>query len=108
MNSVFSSLSVNATRMRENLQRSQGLPMAEAVMTKLVEKGLGRGEAHEVLRQCSLRASTDGRSLLDVLAATPQVTKVMTPEELRQAMEPASYLGATRTIVDTIVAKLSR
>jgi adenylosuccinate lyase len=50
MNNVFQNLQVYPERMRQNLERSKGLPMAEAVMTKLVEKGMGRGEAHELVR----------------------------------------------------------
>ncbi len=108
MNDVFAHLKVNPQRMLQNLERSQGLPMSEAVMTKLVEKGMGRGDAHELLRVSALKASESGKHLLAVLQRTPKVTKMLSQKELEAAMNPANYLGATGAVVDNIVKKLSR
>lgn len=104
---VFAHLKVDPERMLENLRRSQGLPMSEAVMTKLVEKGMGRGEAHEVMRVAALKASSSQAQLVSVLLETPKVMKVLSDRELHAAMNPRNYLGVSTTIVDTIVKKLS-
>jgi len=105
---VFSHLQVNPKRMLLNLERSQGLPMSEAVMTKLVEKGMGRGDAHELLRVSALKASESGEQLLAVLRRTPKVTGLLSASELKAAMNPANYLGVAGAVVDNIVKKLSR
>jgi adenylosuccinate lyase len=108
MNTVFRNLQVYPERMRQNLERSKGLPMAEAVMTKLVEKGMGRGEAHELVRTCSMKAVADDRHLLSVLLENPKVTKVLKRKELEDAMNPRNYLGVTDKIIDQVVKKLTR
>jgi adenylosuccinate lyase len=94
--------------MRQNLERSKGLPMAEAVMTKLVEKGMGRGEAHELVRTCSMKAINDDRLLLSVLLENPKVAKILKKKELEDALNPRNYLGVSDKIVDQVVKKLTR
>jgi adenylosuccinate lyase len=108
MNKVFRNLQINPERMRQNLENSKGLPMAEAVMTKLVEKGMGRGDAHELVRTCSLKAVTDDRQLLTVLLENPKVIKLLKKKELEDVMNPRNYLGVSDKIVDHVVKKLTR
>jgi len=107
-NKVFRNLQVYPERMRENLQNSKGLPMAEAVMTKLVEKGMGRGDAHELIRTCSLKAASENKQLLSVLLENHKVAKLLKKKELEEVMNPRNYLGVSDKIVDHVVKKLTR
>jgi adenylosuccinate lyase len=108
MNKVFRNLQVNPERMRKNLENSKGFPMAEAVMTKLVEKGMGRGDAHELVRTCSLKAVSDEKQLLSVLLENPKVVKLIKKKELVEVMNPRNYLGVSDKIVDQVAKKLTR
>jgi adenylosuccinate lyase len=108
MNKVFRSLQVYPERMRENLENSKGLPMAEAVMTKLVEKGMGRGDAHELVRTCSLKAVSENKHLLSVLLENPKILKLLKKKELEEVMNPRNYLGVSDKIVNHVVKKLTR
>lgn len=108
MNKVFKTLQVYPERMRENLENSKGLPMAEAVMTKLVEKGMGRGDAHELVRTCSLKAVSENKQLLTILLENPKVVKLLKKKELEEVMNPRNYLGVSDKIVDQVGKKLTR
>ena len=108
MNKVFKGLQVNPERMRQNLENSKGLPMAEAVMTKLVEKGMGRGDAHELVRTCSIKTVAEDRQLVSVLLENPKVIKLLKKKELEEVMNPRNYLGVSDKIVDHVVKKLTR
>ncbi|MCK4415646.1 MAG: adenylosuccinate lyase [Thermoplasmatales archaeon] len=108
MNNVFKNLQVNPEKMLDNLEKSKGLPMAEAVMTKLIEKGMGRGDAHELVRKCSLKASDKDKDLLTTLLEDKNVSKLLRKNELEEIMNPRNYLGASDKIVDNIVKKLTR
>ena len=108
MNKVFKNLLVYPERMRENLENAKGLPMAEAVMTILVEKGMGRGDAHELVRTCSLKAVDEDQQLSSVLLEHPKVTKLLKKKELEDVMNPRNYLGVSDKIVDQVVKKLTR
>ena len=108
MNKVFKNLQVYPEKMRQNLEQSKGLPMAEAVMTKLVENGMGRGEAHELVRICSMKAVADETHLLSVLLMNPKIMKVLKKKELEETMNPRNYLGVSDKIVSDVVKKLTR
>ena len=108
MNNVFKNLKIFPKRMSENLKKSNGLPMAEAVMTKLVEKGMGRGDAHELLRICSQKAINENKHLLEVLVKDQTISKFLKTKELEETLNPENYLGVTDEIIDNIVKKLSR
>jgi adenylosuccinate lyase len=107
MNDVFKNLKVFPEKMIENLEKSQGLPLAESVMTKLVEKGMGRGDSHELVRTCSQKAIADGKDLSTILLADKTASKFLEKKELEEALDPSNYLGVTDKIIDNIVKKLS-
>ena len=107
MNDVFQNLKVFPEKMFYNLKQSRGLPMAEAVMTRLIEKGMGRGEAHELARECSQIAIAKDTDLKSVLLTKKAVTKLVSSAELDTVMDPHNYLGISDTIIDNIVNKLS-
>jgi adenylosuccinate lyase len=105
MNKVLEDLIVNKDRMRENLERTRGMIMAEPVMLALVEKGMGRQEAHEVIRQCSMKAEEKGLHLGDALLEDERVTKYLSRDELDAALDPFNYIGASAEIVEAAIKK---
>ena len=108
MNKVFKNLQVYPERMLENLENSKGLPMAEAVMTNLIEKGMGRGDAHELMRTCSLKAASENKQLLSVLIENPKIVKILKKKELEDVMNPRNYLGVSNKIVAQVIKKFTR
>ncbi|MDD1765359.1 MAG: adenylosuccinate lyase [Methanomassiliicoccales archaeon] len=102
-NEVFSGLVVRPEKMRENLDRTRGTIMAEPVMMALVEKGMGRQEAHELVRKISIKAEVEGTLLIDVLRSSKEVKKYLSKAELDRAMDPESYIGIAPRIVDEVV-----
>ncbi len=108
MNTVFEHLAVFPERMKENLNQSKGLPMAEAVMTKLVSKGMGRGDAHELMRTISQKAIQQNTDLLSIALSEQKISKYLTHKDLTQALNPENYLGVTEDIINNIVKKLTR
>ena len=108
METVFSGLTVNRERMLKNIESSRGLVMAESVMMAMTKKGIGRQDAHEIVRSSSMVAEDEDRQLLDVLLEREDLMEVMTPDEVRQAMDPANYTGGAAEIVDRVVAEAER
>jgi adenylosuccinate lyase len=102
---VFRTLRV-PDRMRANLEATKGQVMAESVMMALAAKGLGRQEAHKVVREAALIARTKGVSLEHALLEDPKVTKIVGKKELDAAMDPTAYLGQSAAIVDAIVKRV--
>ncbi|MDR0779032.1 MAG: adenylosuccinate lyase [Methanomassiliicoccaceae archaeon] len=108
MNDVFANLSINRERMIRNIESAKGLIMAEPVMMKMTEKGIGRQDAHEIIREASMIASSKEEHLLDVLLRCKKLKNVMSEKEIRDAMDPANYLGGAREIVDDMVSAVEK
>jgi 3-carboxy-cis,cis-muconate cycloisomerase len=96
-------MTVDAARMRRNLNATGGLIMAEAVMMALAEK-TGRGTAHHAVQEACDRALAEGKPLLDTLAAMPEIAKHLDRAALARLLDPASYLGEARDVVDRTLA----
>jgi len=108
MNIVFKNLKVFPERMKNNLEISKGLPMAESLMTTLIGKGMGRGDAHELMRKISLKASSENKSLKDVFIFENKKLKLLTEKDINNALKPENYLGATEQIINRVIKRLER
>jgi adenylosuccinate lyase len=103
---VFRSLRVYPDRMKENLEATKGQVMAEAVMMALADKGLGRQDAHKLVRELAQRARTKGVHLRESLLAEPRVTNVLAKKEIEAALDPAAYLGQSVAIVESTLKRI--
>ncbi|MCU0859592.1 MAG: adenylosuccinate lyase [Thermoplasmata archaeon] len=103
MAGVFSGLVVNKARMEDNLARAGSVIMAESVMLSLVSKGMGRQEAHELIRKTSMEAQKAGVEFGAHLAANASVAALMSAKEISSALDPRSYLGTSGETVDRIL-----
>jgi adenylosuccinate lyase len=108
MATVFDHLNVFPDRMRENMKISKGLPMAESLMTMLIDKGMGRGEAHELMRKTALQAVSEDKSLKEMVLETLKESPLVSEAEVESALDPKNYLGATDEIIDRLLKKLER
>ncbi|MEM0449844.1 MAG: adenylosuccinate lyase, partial [Methanomassiliicoccales archaeon] len=84
---IFEHLKVNKEKMLLNLESSRGMIMSEAVMLALVSKGMGRQDAHEVIRKATLNAEKKGEDLKKVLMRSKIVRKYLNPKELDKIMD---------------------
>ncbi len=107
-NDVFKNLKVFPERMKQNMAISKGLPMAESLMTTLIAKGMGRGDAHELMRTLSLQAAKQNKTLKEVFVIENEKKKLLSAKEIEKALDPKQYLGATEQIVDRVITKLER
>ncbi|WP_207956260.1 class-II fumarase/aspartase family protein [Rubrobacter marinus] len=96
---VTEGLEVRPERMRENLDITHGLLLAENVTT-VAARELGRLEAHELVKAASHRTFENGSSLREEILAEPALSDVLSPEELDAALDPQSYLGSAEAFVE--------
>jgi 3-carboxy-cis,cis-muconate cycloisomerase len=104
---ALEALEVDAGRMEANLGLSRGLVMAEAVSMALAS-GLGRSTAHALVEAACRRAMERERSLHDVLAEQPEVTRAIDPAHLAKLFAPAQYLGAAGAFVARVLDRHDR
>jgi adenylosuccinate lyase len=94
--------------MKQNFTISKGLPMAESLMTTLIQKGMGRGEAHELMRKTALEAAQQHLSLKEAFTKQNKQLKILSSKEIDDALNPENYLGATQQIIKRVITKLDR
>ncbi len=104
MAGVFRNLAVDAAKMRANLDAAGATIMAEPIMIALVERGLGRQNAHERVRKCAQRARERATSFVDELEADPVIADMLARNELEELLEPSNYLGRAHQIIDAVAA----
>jgi 3-carboxy-cis,cis-muconate cycloisomerase len=85
MREVAEGLSVDASRMRANIEATGGLIFTERAMMLLGPK-MGRDAAHKLLEEATRHAN-----LTEALAGH------LSPEEIRRLNKPESYLGSAET-----------
>ncbi|MAO69918.1 MAG: adenylosuccinate lyase [Euryarchaeota archaeon] len=102
---VLTNLWVDKERMMKNIRDQKGLVMAEKIMLELVEKGVSREDAHEVLRAASMESISNDEELIDVCARDPLVATKLTAAELEEVFEPHNHLGVSLELVDECVQK---
>lgn len=108
MTDVFTHLKVFPERMKENMTISKGLPMAESLMTTLVQHGMGRGDAHELMRQTALKAAAENITLKEAFTRENKKKQLLSEKEIDDALNPENYLGATDEIIERVIKKLDR
>lgn len=97
-------LEVDTARMRENLEQTRGLVLAEAVSIALAQR-IGRDAAHHLVEQCCRRAIAEQRHLRAVLGDTAEICAQFSCAELDGLLDPACYLGQARRWVERAVAE---
>ena len=93
---------------RKNLELSKGQIMAERLMILLTRKGMSRQEAHELLRNASIKAFKEGKHLKEALSENKDVTKYLSERELDNAFDPDTYIGEAVEIVEKAIREMKR
>jgi len=102
MEKLLKTLYIDEEAIERNLKLSKGTIMAEAVMIKLVEKGMPRHEAHKLLSELALTVGNE--DFYAVLIRNEIVRKYLTPEEIAKILDPRSYLGNYKELIDRAVS----
>jgi 3-carboxy-cis,cis-muconate cycloisomerase len=103
MAEVVPKLEIDAERMRENLESTQGLIFAEAVSMALAEK-MGKAAAHEFVEVACQKARSEKRHLRDVLLGDGRAKAHLSVADVDRLFDPAKYLGMATDFVDRVVA----
>src|SRR5262245_30755117 len=96
---LFRGLQVFPARMRENLDLSGGLIMAEALMLEL-GKQIGRQRAHDAVYEAAQGSVTESRAFREMLAADEHVSARLTPAQVDALLDPARYSGLCRQFAE--------
>ena len=84
---VMDGLQVFPERMRQNLEATRGLVFSERVLLALIEKGLRRDHAYNLVQRNAMLAWDSSKNFLDQLEADIDVTSRIAPSELKSLFD---------------------
>jgi 3-carboxy-cis,cis-muconate cycloisomerase len=96
---VLEGLEVRPERMRENLDLTGGLVLAEPVSMALRER-VGRSEAHHLVEAASRRALEAGRSFREELLDDDAIRSELSQEEIDRALDVDGYASEAAALVE--------
>ncbi|HTY81242.1 MAG TPA: adenylosuccinate lyase [Dehalococcoidales bacterium] len=89
--SVMKRLQVYPHNMQKNLELTKGLVFSQRVMLALIDKGLKRNDAYEIVQRNAMKAWQGKRTFLSFLKADAAVNKVLTVKELESIFDYKFY-----------------
>ena len=99
---VLQGLEVNSKNMQRNIEMTQGLIMAEAVMMTLAPK-MGRLNAHHLVEKACKQAVAEQSHLQDIVSSFAEVKQYFSADELALIFKPESYLGNIQEQIDAVL-----
>ena len=90
---VLKDLVVYPERMKKNMNISKGLYFSSKVLVALVEKGLSRDEAYDIVQRNALKAwDTENLMFIDALKQDEEVMRYLTEEELKEIFDVNKFI----------------
>jgi adenylosuccinate lyase len=90
--SIMKGLQVYPQRMKKNLDITKGLIFSQRVMIALINKGLSRQQAYEMVQRNAMKAWKGNKNFLTLLKADAEVTATLPEAELKPLFDEKYYL----------------
>jgi len=104
MTKIISRLVVHPDRMLKNIELTRGLAYSGQLLLDLTRKGVLREDAYRWIQRCAMKVWDEDKDFLRALEEDPDITKVLTSEEIRSVVDPEKQLRN----VDAIFARVFR
>jgi adenylosuccinate lyase len=102
MTTIVGGLTLNADRMRRNLDSTRGLVFTLPILLELTERRKRREDAYRVVQEHAMEAWKTEGDFRARVAADPAVRAVLTEKDLDEVFRLERYLGH----VDAIFARV--
>jgi adenylosuccinate lyase len=90
--SVMKRLQIYPHRMKKNLELTRGLVFSQRVMLALIDKGLSRQAAYQIVQRNAIKSWKGNRSFLTLLKADNEVKDIIPAAELEEIFDYEYYL----------------
>ena len=90
--SIIKGLQVFPQRMKKNIELTKGLVFSQRVMLALIDKGLSRQRAYELVQRNAMKSWKGNKNFLNLLKADPEVAEILPQPELGSLFDYQYYL----------------
>ncbi|MEC7837690.1 MAG: adenylosuccinate lyase [Chloroflexota bacterium] len=95
-NQIISGLEVNREKMLKNLNDSKGLIFSPRIMLKLVESGIDKNEAYDLVQSLSMEVVENNSNLMDLCLKNDVVSSLISKKEIVEIFDYDFYLRFTK------------
>lgn len=88
---IVSHLLVYPDRMIENLNRTKGLIFSQRALLALIDKGLSRREAYDLVQRCAMRVWRENIDFRTILMEDNEIAQFLTHEEIESCFDLNYY-----------------
>jgi adenylosuccinate lyase len=99
---IIKELTVFPEMMQQNMGHSLGLVFSQQVMLALIDQGLTREEAYEVVQPLAMEAWSSQSPFLPLLLASAKVGELLSPEEIQACFDPKYHLKYVDVVFDRL------
>ena len=85
---IIADLTVFPENMLRNMDASFGLPFSGRVLTALIDKGLSREEAYDVVQLRAMRSWEEAKNFKEILNEDQQIREYLSKEEVEACFDP--------------------
>jgi len=89
---IIKGLQVFPQRMKKNIELTKGLVFSQRVMLALIDKGLSRQKAYELVQRNAMKAWKGNKDFLNLLKADPEIIAALPQQELEPLFDYQYYL----------------
>ncbi|RZP14088.1 MAG: adenylosuccinate lyase [Chloroflexi bacterium] len=93
---IISGLEINRENMLKNLNDSKGLIFSPRIMLKLVENGLDRNQAYDLVQSLSMEVLEENKDLKDLCLNNEVVSSLISKKEIIKIFDYEFYLRFTK------------
>jgi adenylosuccinate lyase len=98
MTDILKNLAIYPENIRRNLELTHEVYFSQKVLTLLVDKGVARQRAYELVQVQAMRSWQEKRSFRELVLADPAIRAVLSLAELKKAFSLEALLAGTREI----------
>ncbi|MDD5382783.1 MAG: adenylosuccinate lyase [Candidatus Margulisbacteria bacterium] len=92
MSYIIDNLVVYPDRMKQNIEKSQGLIFSQRLLLALIDKGLTREKAYQIVQSAAMKARSAGKHLKEIVLFDKESQKHLSAREIEQVFDIAYYL----------------
>jgi adenylosuccinate lyase len=104
MTDIIKNWRVHPERMLANINLTRGLIFSQRVMLTLIKKNISREDAYKLTQRNSLKAWDEQKDFKELLKADPEVTELLSDEEIEECFSLDPYLDKIDYIYEKVFA----
>ena len=105
-NEIISGMTIDKDRMLENLNQSQGLVFSPRVMLKLIESGMNRNDAYDLVQDLSMRTFESKEHFKQICSNNEIIKSKISNKDLDEIFDYNYYLRFTKEQFNSIGWKI--